>query len=193
MPQTLKEPLKIKNTVKRLSAADYITLVRIVCTAVLCFLEPLSAEYFVLYSLAGVSDIVDGTVARATKTTSEFGAKLDSVADLLFYTVTLLKILPILISILPKLIWYGVALAILLRLSAYITVAVKYRRFASQHTYMNKLTGLMLFVLPYVLQTSIGIVYSIATCAVGIIGSLEEFIMHLIQKEYNTNKKTVIG
>ncbi len=193
MQKILNKPQDKKAVLRKLSAADYITLIRILCTAVLIFIEPLCVGYYVMYSIAGISDIADGTVARATKTTSEFGAKLDSVADLLFYTVTLLKILPILISLLPKPIWYGVALALLLRLSAYITAAFKYRRFASQHTYMNKLTGLMVFLLPYVLQTSLGIIYSMATCAVGILGSLEELIMHITEKEYNTNKKTVIG
>lgn len=193
MQKILKKPLDKKAVLRKLSAADYITLIRILCTAVLVFLKPLSVWYYVMYSLAGASDVADGAVARATKTSSEFGAKLDSIADLLFYSVTLIKILPILVAKLPTLIWYAVTLVLLIRTASYITAAVKYRRFASQHTYMNKLTGLMIFMVPYMLNTAIATVYCITACVIGGLASLEELLLHLLNREYNIKFKSIFS
>ena len=54
---------------------------------VMLFFTVFSPLFFVFYLLAGFSDMIDGTIARKTNTASEFGAKLDTVADLIFYTV----------------------------------------------------------------------------------------------------------
>ena len=47
--------------------------------------EPLKARllpaFYTLYLVAGVSDMIDGTVARKTGTAGAFGSKLDTAAD----------------------------------------------------------------------------------------------------------------
>ena len=106
---------------KTLFSANAITLLRISGTAVLLFLRPFSPAFFVVYTLTGVTDVLDGFVARKTGTASDFGAKLDSAADLLFYGVMLLKIFPVLWHTLPKKIWWGVALVLFLRVCSYTT------------------------------------------------------------------------
>lgn len=135
-----------KNKTKhRLTAADILTLLRMVGTALLAALKPLSGGFFFLYALTGVTDVLDGWIARKTNTESDFGARLDSAADLLFYAVMLLRVFPALWQALPGSIWYAVAFIVLVRLAAYLTAAVKYRRFASLHTYLNKFTGFCRF------------------------------------------------
>lgn len=174
-----------------ITVPNCITALRIVGALVLLFLAPLSVAFYIVYTLCGVSDVLDGYIARATKSTSEFGAKLDSVADLTFYTVMMLKILPILWKLLPKWIWFAVAAAIVIRLSSYGVAAARYRRFASMHTYLNKCTGAMLFAVPYFLSLSFAVGYCITVCAVGGLASLEELIMHIAAKEYKPGVKSV--
>ena len=176
---------------KKINAPNCITATRIVGAIVLLFLTPLSAAFFVVYTVCGLSDAVDGLVARLTKSTSEFGAKLDSVADLSFYAVMLIKILPVLWELLPKWIWICVAVVIVVRLLSYAVAAVRYRRFASMHTYLNKSTGLMLFAVPYFLSFPIAVGYCIAVCGISGIGSLEELIMHVLANGYNADTKSV--
>ena len=48
------------------------------------------------YIYCGISDILDGFIARKTKNESEIGAKLDSVSDIIFVVVAMIKILPFL-------------------------------------------------------------------------------------------------
>ena len=64
--------------------ANLITCVRILCAALLAFLPALSPAFYTLYLLAGVSDMLDGFVARRMNTVSSLGAKLDTLADIAF-------------------------------------------------------------------------------------------------------------
>lgn len=52
--------------------------------------------------------MIDGTVARKTNTVSEFGSRLDTVADFIFVVVCLIKLLPILDVPVWLCIWTGV-------------------------------------------------------------------------------------
>lgn len=136
-----------------LNTADAVTFLRIVGTLLLAFLRPLSRGFFRVYALTGLTDVLDGWIARKTKTASDFGARLDSIADLLLYAVMLLRVFPVLWNTLPMDIWYAVAVILILRLSAYGIAAVKYRQFASLHTYLNKVTGGAVFLIPFLLVT----------------------------------------
>ncbi len=173
------------------TVADCFTMTRIVGAVLMLFAKPLSAAFYVLYSVCGISDALDGTIARATGTASRFGAKLDSVADLMFYAAMLFRILPILWEKLPGGIWYAVGLVLLVRALAYLTAAVKYKCFASLHTWMNKLTGLVLFPVPYILLTKILSGYCAMVCGVALTASAEELLLHLSRTAYDPNAKTV--
>ena len=89
-------------------AANIITALRLVFSILLLFFSALSIPFFAFYSLAGLSDMADGAVARKTKSTSEFGARLDSVADLVFVFCSLLKLIPVLKMPIWICIWIGV-------------------------------------------------------------------------------------
>ena len=182
----------MNNSLKKyITLPNMLTSLRILGAVILLFIQPLSAAFFVIYTLSGVSDAVDGTVARATHTSGEFGARLDSIADLLFYAVMLIKVFPVLWVKLPKSIWYFVLGIIVIRLCSYLTAFIKYKLFASLHTYLNKLTGLMLFMVPYVLMFNFTVEYCIAVAAVAGIGTVEEFIMHVFGKTYIPDRKTI--
>jgi CDP-diacylglycerol--glycerol-3-phosphate 3-phosphatidyltransferase len=71
--------------------------------------------------------------------------------------------------------------------------AIKYKRFASQHTYMNKASGLAVFTIPFAIVTVIAVPYCWGVCVVAMAASLEEFVIHLISREYNPRKKTILS
>lgn len=169
---------------------NLITILRIIGTLCLFFTDPFSGPFFLVYTICGLTDVLDGWIARATHSVTETGARLDSVADLCFYAAMLLKVFPSLWEMLPRIIWCVVAGIIVLRLVCYIIAAVKYRRFASLHTYLNKLTGAVLFVVPYTLRTPIGIPICWLVCAIAAVSAIEELIIHLRQKEYRTDVKS---
>ena len=76
--------------------ANIITSIRILCSIALFFVSPLSKKFYILYLAAGLSDMIDGPVARKTGTTSDLGSKLDSIADIIFVAVCLIKLISIL-------------------------------------------------------------------------------------------------
>lgn len=162
---------------KYFTVANCITLLRMVSTVVMAFLAPLTTEFFAVYTFAGITDALDGFIARLTRTMSKFGAKLDSVADLLFYTVMLLKILPSLGEILPWYIWLAVGLVLALRLIAYIAAGIKEKQFAAHHTILNKITGFAVFCVPYILPLSFAAALCWVPCVVGGLASTEEILI----------------
>ncbi len=130
--------------------ANIITGSRIVCSIALLFCPVFSPAFYVLYLVAGVSDMIDGTVARRTGTASEFGSKLDTAADFVLVVVCLIKLLPVLHVPTWLLLWIiGIAVIKAINLiSGYVT----HKEFVAVHTVMNKVTGLLLFLLPLTLS-----------------------------------------
>ena len=165
-----------------------ITCIRIIGTVLLLFTSPFTAAFYIIYTISGISDVLDGFVARKMNQTSEFGAKLDSVADMLFYAVMIFKIFPVLWSKLHIGIWYTAIGIALVRVSAYIVAAVKYKCFASLHTYLNKLTGFTVFTIPYTVHTRMFSAFCIVTCVIAALATVEELVIHIRNKEYVRNK-----
>ena len=172
--------------------ADTVTAVRMAASFILLFYPMKSIWFLVIYTFAGLTDVLDGWLARKSGRASEFGARLDSISDLLFYSVLLIRLFPVLYRILPGEIWYAVLGIVFVRLAAYITAAVKYHRFASLHTWLNKLTGVAVFLLPYVLSTSAIVVYSWAVCIFAFASSAEELAIHLLSADYLADRKSLM-
>ncbi len=177
---------------KILTIPNCITMFRIIGACGLIFTEAFSKSFFILYTFCGISDVVDGWVARFTKKTTELGAKMDSIADLLFYSVMIIKIFPELCATLPVWIWCVVWGAVLLRVVTYVMVAIRYKRLASLHTYMNKMNGLAAFGIPYFLKTVFAVPYCAVGCIIAGIAAVEEFLMHVLAKEYPEGTKTIL-
>ena len=126
--------------------ANLITSCRILLSLLLLFFPALSPGFYGLYLAAGLSDMLDGFVARRTNSASPLGAKLDSMADLVFLAVCLIKLLPVLT--LPVWLWVWVGLIALLRLVNILSGFVCRKKLVLLHTRANKLTGALLFLLP---------------------------------------------
>lgn len=161
---------------------NFITVLRILGTVSIIFLNIGSIPFFIVYTLTGATDVLDGLIARLTRSSSNFGAKLDSVADLLFYTVSLIKLLPKLLELLPGYIWVIVAVILVLRIAAYIVSGIRFHCFASNHTILNKATGVFVFAVPYMLLTPVAVIYCFCVCAIGLISTLYDLYNLIIPK-----------
>ena len=168
-----------------------VTALRITGTMALLFVTPLSPAFFVIYSFCGLTDVLDGMLARLFKCQSELGAKLDSIADLLFYGMMILRILPELISFFPVFLWITIAVSAAIRSAAYCVAALRYRRFASLHTYMNKLSGLAVFAVPYAVRLPFALPICVTVTALTLLASLEELIIHSVRNNYEPNVKCI--
>ena len=90
--------------------------------------------------------MADGFVARKTHTESAFGAKLDSIADFVFVFTALIRILPVISVPMWIIIWIG--LITIIKIANILLGYICQRKLIVLHTIANKMTGLMLFILP---------------------------------------------
>lgn len=169
------------------SIPNWLSLSRIFLSLALLFLEPLSLSFYIMYIACGLSDMLDGFIARKTGTTSTLGAKIDSLADLVMAGVLLVILLPILNPGTAILLW--VIFIAVIRLAAMMVARIKYHSFASLHTYGNKATGLLLFLFPLLLAFSHAEVLMYMICVLASISAIEELLIHLTSDELLLNRK----
>lgn len=152
--------------------ANFITVIRILCSIALLFCAALSPWFYALYLIAGVSDMVDGWVARKTNTVSEFGTKLDTIADIIFVVVCLVKLLPVLHLPVWIYVWVGI-IACIKVFNIIYGYAVR-KQFLADHSILNKVTGALLFLLPLTFSV-IDVKYSAAVvCVVATVAAVKE-------------------
>lgn len=163
--------------------ADIITLTRIIGSIDLLSTKVFTKEFFVIYTYCGISDALDGFVARKLKTESKLGSVLDSISDLIFYSMLFYKIWPTLKDVLPAFFFTIIWTIFGIRVSCYAYVYAKEKKFASEHFKLNKITGLMLFVLPYIIKTNFFVYYAAVVCLVAFIAAIYEYRFHLTGKK----------
>lgn len=130
--------------------ANIVTVSRILFSLCLFMLLPYSIPFSVFYLFCGVSDMLDGFLARRFHTESKTGELLDSAADLCFAAAYAIIILPLL-SV-PVWIWIWAALITIVKIPGIVQRSKKERRLYIAHSSANKLTGLLLFLLPLTVQ-----------------------------------------
>ena len=130
--------------------ANIITGIRNICSILLLIFPVFSPVFYILYIIAGLSDILDGMVARKTKTTSEFGSKLDTIADFILVIVCLIKIIPTIEISIWLIVW--IIIIAVIKIINLIFVYVLQKKFVILHTIMNKITGVLLFIFPLTLK-----------------------------------------
>lgn len=126
--------------------ANTITIVRIICSIALLFYAPFSVPFYILYITAGLTDMIDGTVARKTGTVSELGSKFDTIADFVLVITCLIKLIPVLDIETWMYIWIMIIAEI--KLINIVSGFARYNRMIAVHSVLNKITGALLFVLP---------------------------------------------
>ena len=161
--------------------ANILTGCRIFGSILLLFLPAFSFAFYIIYILCGFSDMIDGTIARKTNSTSKFGSQLDTIADFIFVAVSLFKLLPVIH--IPGWLWiWGGAIA-MIKISNIVWGYVSRKQFISIHTIMNKITGLLLFLLPLTLSFGELKYSSIAVCSIATISAIQEGVCVITNRE----------
>ncbi len=157
--------------------ANSLTICRIVLCVVLLITDAFSPAFFLAYALAGLTDMLDGYVARKTNSASELGTRLDSIADLVLVIVCLEKLLPA-IDV-PIWLWAWVAAIAIVKVVNMASGLVVERRLVMPHTVANKVAGLVAFLVPLAIPL-LGVVSpAIIACVVATFAAIQEG--HLIR------------
>ena len=107
-----------------------------------------------------------------TNAESAFGARLDTVADFVFVTVSLIKFLSAMD--IPKWLWVWMAFIAVIRVGNMMFGLISSRKWIGLHTILNKLTGFLLFLLPLSLYF-IELKYSaVVVCVAATVSAVQE-------------------
>ena len=123
---------------------NLLSMSRIVLCLPLLMVDAMTTPFWVLYLIAGLTDILDGFLARRWGVESKFGARLDSMADFVFVIAVGYKLFPYLK--LPTALWMMIGLIALVKTVNAISSYVVNHRIEFLHTKANKLTGFLLFI-----------------------------------------------
>lgn len=170
--------------------ANIITGFRILCSIFLLFIPAFSPEFYILYLVAGFTDMIDGTIARKTNSASEFGSKLDTIADTVFVAVCMIKLLPVLE--IPTWLWIWIGVIAIIKFFSIISGYIIQKKIVVKHTIMNKVTGAVLFILPLTLSV-IDLKYSGGfICIIAILAALQEGNMIRIENHKSKVRSKVV-
>ena len=126
--------------------------------------------------------MIDGTVARKTNSATEFGARLDTVSDFVFMTVALIRFPPYLN--IPTWLWIWIGVIAMMKLGNAAWGFVRTKKLISPHTVLNKITGLLLFLLPVTISF-VDLTYTLPTvCAVATVAAMHEW--YYMEKKHDT-------
>ena len=123
---------------------NIITTLRLLGAVCLLFFDVDSVAFWAIYFTCGISDMVDGYLARKLKCESKTGALLDSLADLVFVACCCVKLIPLLAF--PKWLWILGGVIVVIKVINQISALVMYKKCLFLHTIANKVTGVLLFV-----------------------------------------------
>ena len=152
--------------------ANIITGSRVAFSLPLLFIPLSSAWFYILYLLCGLTDMIDGAIARKTGAVSKFGARLDTIADFVFMFVCWVKIFPLMH--IPIWLWVWIIIVALIKIFNITLVFIYKKKLLSIHSVLNKITGFALFLLPLSL-TFVETSYSVATiCVLATIAATQE-------------------
>ena len=123
---------------------NIITFLRFLGAACLPLCNPSGAAFWVIYGLCGISDMIDGYLARKFNAETKAGAVLDSVADICFVACCAIRLIPV-VQI-PTWLWIWAAVIVAIKVLNQVSALVVCKRFFFPHTKANKLTGFLLFI-----------------------------------------------
>lgn len=152
--------------------ANIITSSRILAAALMLPAEPFSPAFWILYAWCGISDMIDGAIARKAGSANGFGAKLDSTADFAFVITCAIKLIPGFDFDTWLLVW--IVLIALCKLANIVSSLIMLGRIETPHTTANKAAGLLIFAsIPIMVMASSNLA-AVPACALATFAAVQE-------------------
>lgn len=167
---------------------NLLSLARIILSLFLIFLYPMKLYFLLVYIFCGITDILDGFIARKINATSELGSKLDSFADMIIIFVVLFKFIPIMNLNLFMIVW--LICVTILKSLCILVVFIRFNQFGMVHTYMNKITGSLIFIYPILNYFTSSKFYIFIIFIFASITAIEEILIDFTMKSLELDRKS---
>ena len=151
---------------------NILSATRIALCLPLLMVDAMTVPFWVLYLIAGITDILDGFLARRWEVESKFGARLDSLADFVFVIAVGYKLFPYMK--LPTALWMMIGFIALVKTVNAISSYMVRHRIKNLHTKANKLTGFLLFIGMMVIGQSYFVPVAWAIACIALFAAIQE-------------------
>jgi CDP-diacylglycerol--glycerol-3-phosphate 3-phosphatidyltransferase len=114
----------------------------------------MSPLFLIIYTLAGITDMLDGPIARKFNVATPLGANLDGLADYAFIVVAIFLIVPVLMrdGLHLGIVVFIIAGIIALKSVGVVVGYMRYGQLMMMHTYASKSAAMIAFLLPLLLH-----------------------------------------
>lgn len=148
-----------------------------------------------LFVLCGLTDAIDGTIARALSTASANGARLDSLADAVLFTSALLATALTTDLLHDPVVVFGIVLVGTLRAANLALTRLRFGTWDAMHTIGNKVTGFVVFggILPVLMLGRSPRSLSVLLISVAFLSAVEELVLILRSSDYDPNTRGLGG
>jgi CDP-diacylglycerol--glycerol-3-phosphate 3-phosphatidyltransferase len=148
--------------------------------------------FVALYLLCGLTDLLDGYIARKYDCQTRVGAILDSIADLCMFFIIVFALITWMGTV-SSILWAGFLSIAGIRVINMLIALIRFRQFAILHTLANKASGVLLFLYPveYLLFRSNVLLFLLF--AVALFSAIEECILQMTCKTLDLNRKGLFG
>ncbi len=170
---------------------NVISIIRIILSVMLLGLISAPFAFVLIYGLIGISDVLDGYIARKYGCDTQLGAQLDSIADVVFYSI----LVYVFYQQYPWALAVGsryIAIILAIRLINMLLTKLKYKRVVLLHTIGNKASGLIVYCMPIVLMITSNSIVIKGLLTIIILAAFEELCITLIIKEPELNRRSIL-
>lgn len=163
----------------RRTIPNVVTGTRILLGFLLLAFPVFSLYFYLCYLLGGLTDMIDGPLARKMKVQSDFGAKLDTIADTVFAAAAASRVLPKIE--LSRMIWTWIGIIALIKIINILSGLIMNHIYPAVHSLANKGVGFLLFIFPLTCQWIAPAKAATFLCAFATFAAVQEG--HIIRTE----------
>jgi len=171
--------------------ANILTSLRCALGVVLLCFNDITKEFIMIFTFTGLTDLIDGPIARKTNSISLLGSRLDTIADIIVYS-SLLKI-AIAKNLIKNdfLVW--IVCAFLIYILSPVISFIKFHKAYFIHSWSAKILGFSCFLIPFFIYFLLFDTYLVFLCVLISISACENVIMQLLSKKPNSDASTIFS
>ena len=169
---------------------NILTCFRIVLSIILLlFFHQINIIFLTIFSVAAITDLLDGTLARKYNVCSLLGSILDTLGDVLLYS-NIFKLIIISNLLSPSTYIYLIIIFIISFISPLIAY-FKFKKFYFIHSLSSKIAGLTIFIIPYSIFFNFSSIYIPIVILLFSLSSFENIIMQILLNEPDSDAKSI--
>ena len=170
--------------------ANILTASRFVLAIILlAFFREISVLFLIIYTVAELTDMIDGTIARKTNSCSPTGALLDSIADFTL-NASLIKVV-FSMKLMNKKLSFWLFSALLIGIISPIINLYKHKKIFFIHSISCKISGGMLILIPFAIYFGFFTPYLKITLAIITFAMIEIVIMSILLKDPDPDSASI--